>query len=239
MANREWRKASGAATILSDFHTKFPIEELLAARAQYQFGYHKTDKQGRPVYIDRIGRARLKELQKVCDPERFLMWHIYQCEEVLDEVLPACSAAAGELRDQQVSIVDLDGLRMGDALDRDVQDLLKSIIKTDSDNYPEVACPPALPLTLLRLCCVRLISIRLCAAVRKNVHCECALHVQGGVERVTELYGCANEGENHDVRLELPSDPAGSHPRGGLARIPRWDMCVSWWLLSCWRGTLA
>ena len=35
--------------------------------------------------------------------------------------------------------MDLDGLRMGDALDSDVQDLLKKIIRTDSDNYPELS----------------------------------------------------------------------------------------------------
>ena len=58
---------------------------------------------------------------------------------MLDEILPACSEAVSERRDQQVTIIDLDGLRMGDALDSGVQELLKDMIKIDSDNYPEMS----------------------------------------------------------------------------------------------------
>jgi len=45
----------------------------------------------------------------------------------------------GERREQQVSIIDLNGLRMGDAMDSTVQEFLKKIIKIDSDNYPEMS----------------------------------------------------------------------------------------------------
>jgi hypothetical protein len=45
-------------------------------RKYYPHGYHKTDKNGRPIYIEKIGKINVVELFKVTTPERMLTYMI-------------------------------------------------------------------------------------------------------------------------------------------------------------------
>lgn len=67
----EWRKEKNVDDVDS-----FEFEELAAVRANYPHGYHKTDKEGRPIYIERIGMLKIDEVFKVTEEERLLKYYI-------------------------------------------------------------------------------------------------------------------------------------------------------------------
>ena len=60
--------------ILEDFD--FP--EYAEVRKLYPRLYHKTDKLGRPIYIERVGIVDVKQLWKVTTSERMLRNHTYE-----------------------------------------------------------------------------------------------------------------------------------------------------------------
>jgi hypothetical protein len=56
----------------------FDFPEYAKVRKAYPRLYHKTDKIGRPVYIERLGIANIKELWENTTPERMLKNHVYE-----------------------------------------------------------------------------------------------------------------------------------------------------------------
>jgi len=144
LANREWRKngVQKANTTLQEFDDPnsdifIHKDKLDKAREQWQFGYHNTDNEGRPIYIDRIGQCDIEEMLKHVTIEQFLDWHIYQWEECLDEYFTACSVDAGRLVETNFSILDLKGFRVGYLSNDKFKEVFKTVAKLDSDNYPE------------------------------------------------------------------------------------------------------
>ena len=78
----------------------------------YFHGYHKTDKQGRPFYIDCPGRLELKRLFEITTEPEIQKYYIREYERLLHVRLPACSKAKGELVQTSFTVMDLNGFRM-------------------------------------------------------------------------------------------------------------------------------
>jgi hypothetical protein len=131
VAAAEWRAQSDVATLPQRF--AFPEHELV--QSAWAHGYHKTDKQGRPVYIDRIGCADLDTLFKVTTAERIAEEHLYEWELLLNERFPACSRAAGRPVRQTMTIVDLAGLSLGRF--NTARPVVLALTRLDQDYYPE------------------------------------------------------------------------------------------------------
>jgi len=112
-------------------------DKLNKASALWEFGYHHTDRNGRPLYIDRIGKCDVDAMLEVITIEEFLDWHIYQWEECLNEYFPACSIETQSCIEQNCSIVDLDGLKTSYLFNDKFKEVFKRMSKMDSDNYPE------------------------------------------------------------------------------------------------------
>ena len=130
-ATAAWRASSRVDSLLERF--SFPEHELV--QSAWVHGYHKTDKRGRPVYIDRIGCADLDTLFKVTTPERIAEEHLYEWEVLLRDRFPACSRAAGRPIRQTMTVVDLAGLSL--ARFNTARPVVMALTRLDQEYYPE------------------------------------------------------------------------------------------------------
>jgi CRAL/TRIO domain len=118
----KWRKEFGTDGLVRTFdYTEKP--QVFAYYPQY---YHKTDKvclslfyscmyiltiqDGRPVYIEKLGKIDLNAMYKITTGERMLQNLVVEYEKLSDPRLPSCSRKAGKLLETCCTIMDLKGV---------------------------------------------------------------------------------------------------------------------------------
>jgi hypothetical protein len=91
----------------TDKHSHFDYPEGPEVDKYYPQFYHKMDKEGRPIYIEQLGKLDITKLYKCTTQERMLQHLVSEYEKFLGERLPACSAVKGHLVETSCTILDL------------------------------------------------------------------------------------------------------------------------------------
>ncbi|XP_028215099.1 phosphatidylinositol/phosphatidylcholine transfer protein SFH9-like [Glycine soja] len=128
-----WRKEYGVDSILQEFVYK----EYEEVQCYYPHGYHGVDKEGQPVYIERLGKVEPSKLMSVMTVDRFLKYHVQGFEKMFKEKFPACSIAAKRHIDKTTTILDVHGVNWV-SFSKVAHDLVMRMQKIDGDNYSEV-----------------------------------------------------------------------------------------------------
>nr|KIR88578.1 sec14 cytosolic factor [Cryptococcus tetragattii IND107] len=103
-ANEKWRKEFGADDIAANGFDYPEYEQVAQYYPQY---YHKSDKDGRPVYIEQLGKLDIPKLYALTTQERQLKRLVSEYEKFLRDRCPACSKEVGHLVETSCTILDL------------------------------------------------------------------------------------------------------------------------------------
>ncbi|WBW71630.1 sec14 cytosolic factor family, phospholipid-intermembrane transfer protein Spo20/Sec14 [Schizosaccharomyces osmophilus] len=129
--SENWRKEFGVADLIKNFQY---VEKPLVSKYYPQY-YHKTDIDGRPVYIEQLGNVDLKKLYQITTTERMLQNLVYEYEMLALKRFPACSRKFNGLIETSCTIMDLKGV--GITSIHSVYSYIRQASSISQDYYPE------------------------------------------------------------------------------------------------------
>ncbi|KAF5374366.1 hypothetical protein D9758_004529 [Tetrapyrgos nigripes] len=136
MDNERWRVDFGVDEIMRTFN--FPEKEEVDK--YYPQFYHKTDKEGRPIYIERLGFLDIKALYACTTQTRQLQRLVYEYEIFLTNRLPLSSAHPSVRHPITTSctILDLHNVSLSlFTLNAKIREYVQQATKIGQDRYPE------------------------------------------------------------------------------------------------------
>lgn len=110
---------------------------MFAVKPVYPHSYHKTDKKGRPIYIEQISKVDVKKLFEVTTAERMTNYYIREYERLMKFRFPACSAVMKTPIEQSLTILDMEGIGISHMVGK-IKDFVKLASDIGQDYYPEM-----------------------------------------------------------------------------------------------------
>lgn len=102
----------------------------------YQHGYHSTDREGRPFYIDRPWMVLIDEVFKIAPKQEIIHYFIREYEKYIHMRAPSWSAAAGVKIEKSFSVMDIKGFSTSH-FSSTAREFLKIPMGITRDFYPE------------------------------------------------------------------------------------------------------
>ena len=122
---------------VDDIRENFFLENLIEVKKLYPHGYHRTDKLGRPIYIELYDKTDVKGLFKITTEENMINYYIKQYERQIKYIFPACSAVVKRPVEQSCTILDAKGIGIT-SLVGPIKGFLKLASDIGQDYYPEM-----------------------------------------------------------------------------------------------------
>ncbi|XP_014469137.1 PREDICTED: protein real-time [Dinoponera quadriceps] len=124
-----WRKKHQIDKLLDEYEMPQVIKDYFPG------GWHHFDKDGRPLYILRLGQMDVKGLLKSIGEDELLLLALHICEEGL-HLMEEATTVWGHPVSQWTLLIDLEGLNMRHLWRPGIKALLR-IIEIVEANYPE------------------------------------------------------------------------------------------------------
>jgi hypothetical protein len=128
----EWRQKENVDNI----ETIFKFNERPQVKEYYPNGYHKVDKEGRPIYIELLSEVKLKELFSIVSDQRLVLNYIQDYERIMKYRFTACSKLKGERVDQTFTILCVKGIGLSHLVGK-TKKFLTLATSIGQDYYPE------------------------------------------------------------------------------------------------------
>ena len=95
---------------VDEIRETFEIENIIEIKRLYPHGYHRTDKLGRPVYIELYDKTDVKGLFKITTEEKMINYYIKQYERQMKYIFPARSDVVQKPVEQAYTLLDANGI---------------------------------------------------------------------------------------------------------------------------------
>ena len=103
-------KSDDSLLIGDDVVQDFKFTEVDAVRRYYPQGHHGIDMEGRPIYIEQIGKVDVQKLMECTTLQRYLKYHVLEFEKTINLKFAACSLATKHHVDSATTIIDVEGV---------------------------------------------------------------------------------------------------------------------------------
>ena len=122
---------------VDELRESYEMENLIAIKKLYPHGYHRTDKEGRPIYIELYDKTDVKALFKITTEDKMVKYYIKQYERQIKYIFPACSAVVKRPVEQSCTVLDANGIGIT-SLFGPIKGFVKLASDIGQDYYPEM-----------------------------------------------------------------------------------------------------
>ena len=122
---------------VDEINQSYELENLIEIKKLYPHGYHRTDKLGRPVYIELYDKTDVNGLFKITTEDKMVKYYIKQYERQIKFIFPACSAVVQRPIEQSCTILDANGIGIL-SIAGPIKGFVKLASDIGQDYYPEM-----------------------------------------------------------------------------------------------------